>query len=178
MSRGELLTRLAMWVTLGGYGVGAAMYWAARGRRQWDARARLAWTIGCVALLIHVAFAIHFYHHWQHASIVRETARQTAEVFGIYWGGGVYFNYALAIGWVADVVWWWRGLDVYRRRSQLVTAAWHGFLIFMFFNATVVFKAGFLRWLGLALCAGLVLLWWRAAKGKHATLKFSKPETH
>ncbi|MFN8004379.1 MAG: hypothetical protein U0X75_25580 [Acidobacteriota bacterium] len=165
MNNGEFLTRLAMWITLCGYAVGAGLFWLARGTRA-DARARLAWTVGCVALLVHVGFAIHFYHDWQHDSIVRETARQTAEVFGTYWGGGVYFNYALLLGWLADVLWWWRGLDVYRRRPYWVTAFWHGFLLFMFFNATVVFKTGVLRYLGVALCAVLAWLWWRAVSGK------------
>jgi hypothetical protein len=177
MSKGEFLTRLAMWITLAGYGVGAALYWTARGRRQWEARARWGWTVGCMALLVHVAFALHFYQAWQHDSVWRETARQTAEVVGLYWGGGVFFNYALMLGWVADTLWWWRGLDVYRQRSRVVTGVWHGFLLFMFFNATVVFKTGWLRWLGLFLCAGLVLLWWRNATGKRASLNFSKAGT-
>jgi len=37
-----------------------------------------------------------------------------------------------------------------------------------------VFKTG---WLGLFLCAGLVLLWWRNATGKGASLNFSKTGT-
>jgi hypothetical protein len=45
-----------------------------------------------------------------------------------------------------------------------VTAAWHVFMIFMFFNATVVFENGLLRWLGLFLCAGLSILWWFCGK--------------
>jgi hypothetical protein len=164
MNRGELLTRLPVWLSLGGYCVGAAVYMLSRGSRKWDAEARLAWTIGCLTRLVHVAFAFHFYYDWRHDLSVRETARQTADVVGWNWGGGLYINYAFIAAWVADVFWWWRGLDRYRRRSWPVTAAWHVFMIFMFFNATVVFENGLLRWLGLFLCAGLSILWWVCGK--------------
>jgi hypothetical protein len=179
MNSGELLTRLTIWLTLLVYGLGATLFWATPGRQQLDRHARRLWTLGCFTMLAHVGLAIHFYHGWQHASIVRETARQTADVVGVYWGGGVYFNYLLLLGWVADTLWWWtRGLDAYRRRSPGLTALWHGFLLFMFFNATVVFKTGVMRWLGLALCVCLAVFWWRAAIGRHVASYFSNPEPH
>jgi hypothetical protein len=164
MNRAELLTRLPVWLALAGYGLGAAIYMVSRGRQEWDARARLAWTVGCLAMLVHVACAFHFYHDWRHDSALRETARQTSEVFAWNWGGGLYINYAFVAAWVADVFWWWRRLDRYRRRAWPITAAWHGIMICMFFNATVVFGAGLLRWLGLFLCGGLGVLWWVSGK--------------
>lgn len=159
MSRGELLTRITIWLTLAGYVIGASVYLLSRGRRRWDEVARMAWTAGCASLLVHVACAFHYYHDWSQAAAYRETARQTAEVTGMNWGGGLFINYALMIGWVVDAVWWWRGLDVYRNRPRWLVAAWQGFLIFIIFNATVVFKTGALRWIGLGLCLGLVFLW-------------------
>jgi hypothetical protein len=45
-------------------------------------------------------------------------------------------------------------------------AAWHGFLIFIIFNATVVFKNGFTRWAGLGVCFGLCLVGWLAARDR------------
>ena len=35
----------------------------------------------------------------------KNSARQTAEVFGLDWGGGLYVNYAFTAAWVADVAW-------------------------------------------------------------------------
>jgi hypothetical protein len=67
-------------------------------------------------------------------------------------------------------------LTAYRLRPSWLTALWHGFLLFIFFNATVVFKTGLLRWLGLALCASLALFWWRAATGRHVARSFFSPE--
>jgi len=159
MSKGELLTRITIWLTLTGYAIGASVYLLSRGRRRWDELARMAWTVGCASLLVHVACAFHYYHDWSQAAAYRETARQTAEVTGMDWGGGLFINYALMIGWVVDAAWWWRGLDVYRNRPRWLGAAWQGFLIFIIFNATVVFKTGPLRWIGLGLCLWLVFLW-------------------
>jgi hypothetical protein len=159
MSEGELLTRITVWLALAGYAIGASVYLLSRGRRSWDAVARMAWTMGLISLLAHVGAAYHFYHNWSQAAAYRETARQTAEVTGLDWGGGLFINYALIIGWVIDVAWWFRGLDSYRNRPRLLAAAWQGFLIFMIFNATVIFENGPLRWIGLCLYLWLAFLW-------------------
>ena len=159
MRNGELLTRITIWLALTGYAIGASVYLLSRGRRRWDAVARMAWTVGCASLLVHVACAFHYYHDWSQVAAYRETARQTAEVTGLDWGGGLFINYALMIGWVVDAAWWWWGLDAYRNRPRWLVAAWQGFLIFIIFNATVVFKTGPLRWIGLGLCLWLVFLW-------------------
>jgi hypothetical protein len=158
MSHGEVLTRVTVWVAVVGYGAGACVFALSRRRPAWDRAARLAWTVGCAALLAHVAFAFHYFHGWSHLAAYRDTARQTAEVFGLDWGGGVYVNYALLAAWVLDVAWWWRGLDAYRRRPRLLVAAWQGFLIFIVFNATVVFGTGAARWLGSGVCLLVVIL--------------------
>jgi hypothetical protein len=163
MSNGEFLTRFSIWVTLGGYFIGATALALSRRKPGLKSFARWAWTIACFSLLVHVAFAYQFYHHWSQDAAYRETARQTAEVTGLNWGGGLYFNYALMALWVADVAWWWRGLETYRRRPMTVTVIWHAFLIFMIFNATVVFGTGVLRIAGLVLCVFLCLLWAYAA---------------
>lgn len=166
MAGGELLTKMTIWVAVAGYAAGSSAFALSRGKGAWDRLARLAWTVACVALLAHVACAFHFYHGWSHASAYLDTARQTKEVFGLNWGGGLYINYALMLGWVLDVAWWWlRGLDSYRRGCLPLVAAWHGFLLFIFFNATVVFKSGPARWAGLCVCLGLCLAWRPAVRG-------------
>jgi hypothetical protein len=164
MSTGEVLTRATIWLAVAGYAAGAVIFALSGKNYKWDAAARLAWTAACIGLLAHVAFAFHFYHAWSHASAYRDTARQTAEVFGLDWGGGLYINYIFLIGWVIDTLWWWRGLEAYRRRPWPLVAAWHAFLLFIFFNGTVVFVTGPMRWLGVCLCVGLCVVWWHAAR--------------
>jgi hypothetical protein len=167
MGVGELLTKITIWTTVAGYAAGTAAFALSRGRVGWGRTARLAWTMACAALLVHVACAFHVYHGWSHESAYLDTARQTYDMFGLDWGGGLYINYALMAGWVLDVAWWWlAGLGSYRRRPWALTAAWHGFLVFIFFNATVVFKSGAARWVGLGVSLGLCVSWWVAARDK------------
>jgi hypothetical protein len=160
MSSGEFLTRSTIWIAILAYTIGSVVFAIARGRSDFDRLARLAWTIGCAALLLHFVSAFNFYHAWSHESAYVETARQTAAVIRVNWGGGLFINYAVLGLWIADVGWWWfAGLDSYRRRPWLLMLLWHSFLIFIIFNATVVFKAGLTRWVGLLVCLVLFLSW-------------------
>ena len=157
MTSGELLTRSTIWISIVAYTIGCVVFATARDADRW---VRLAWTTGCAALVAHFICAFNYYHAWSQQSAYLETARQTAELFRINWGGRLFINYALASLWTIDVAWWWfAGLSSYRRRPWLVTLLWHSFLIFIIFNATVVFKDGPARWIGLLVCLTLILSW-------------------
>ena len=135
MTSGELLTRATIWLALAGYTAGAGGQLLAQGKPHVRALARWAGTLGCLGLLAHVICAFHFYHGWSQAAAYRETARQTAAVTGLNWGGGLWINYLLLAAWTADVIWWWRsGDDAYRRRSRVLTVAWHALLLFIVFK--------------------------------------------
>jgi hypothetical protein len=154
---GELLTRLTIWLAIVAYTGGSVIFAASRGRWRWDSAARAAWTIACASLIVHSICAFQFYHSWSHEAAYRETARQTEAVTGLNWGGGLFINYLVLIVWLVDLGWWWlRGLNSYRERPWQLIAAWHGFLLFIIFNSTVVFKDGPVRWVGLVM--SLVLL--------------------
>jgi hypothetical protein len=160
MISGEFLTRSTVWMSILAYTIGCVVFATALRQPDLDRWARLAWTIACAALVAHFICAFQFYHAWSHDSAYLETARQTAAVFRINWGGGLFINYAVVMLWTADVAWWWfAGVSSYRRRPWLLTLLWHGFLIFIILNATVVFKDGLTRWLGLLVCLTLVLSW-------------------
>lgn len=164
MTRGEFLTRVSIWLALFAYTVGAGML---LGRP--DARrlvyARWVWTCGCVLFLAHVACAFSYYHDWSHAAAYHETARQTGDLTGWHWGGGLYWNYLFAAAWLADVLWWWLAPESFARRSPRLSAIWHGFFFFMVFNGTVVFGHGPVRGLGAVICSGLAGLWWWRRRG-------------
>jgi hypothetical protein len=160
MSSGEFLTRSTIWISIVSYTIGCVMFAIARNQPDTARWVRLAWTIGCAVLVLHLICAFNFYHGWSHASAYLETARQTDAVVGINWGGGIFINYAVASLWIADVAWWWfAGVSAYRRRPWMLTLSWHSFLIFIIFNATVVFKDGFTRWIGLLVSLTLCLSW-------------------
>ncbi|MCA9071597.1 MAG: hypothetical protein KDA84_21875, partial [Planctomycetaceae bacterium] len=132
--------------------------WATR----WN---RVIWTIGCAVLWLHIAAAFHFVHQWSHESAVRQTAEQTGDLTGWYWGGGVYINYALALFWLGDVIAWWRkGLD-YPQRSPKRFWITHAIFGFLVFNATVVFGPVYWKAIGL-LCLG-----WLSGLGISRTIK-------
>jgi hypothetical protein len=160
MASGEFLTRGTIWISIFAYTLGCISFAVLRNKPYVDSITRIAWTVAVAALIAHYVFAFQFYHAWSHHSAYIETARQTAEVFKMNWGGGLFMNYALLVLWMIDVGWWWfRGLNSYRRRPWLLLLLWHSFLIFIIFNATVVFKDGLQRWVGMLICLSLGVSW-------------------
>jgi hypothetical protein len=163
---GEFLTRSTIWITIVAYTAGSVMFALRRGSRS-DSAVRLAWTIACVSLAAHFIAAFQFYHGWSHYAAYRDTARQTQEMIGVSWGGGLFINYGLLALWITDVgAWWFRGLDSYRRRSRTLIIAWHAFLIFIILNATVVFGHGAARGIGVVVCLILAGAWLRFVVSK------------
>lgn len=159
MQAGLLLTYGTIYLALCLYVAALALRLCACGRHAWLQASRLAWTIGFIAYAGHVLAAFAFVHHLSHDAAYRATAQRTAEVTGWDWGGGLYANYLFTLVWFADVVWWWRGLEVYQRRPKVVASLIQGFLAFIAFNATVVFGHGAVQVAG-GLCSGLLFVLW------------------
>jgi hypothetical protein len=155
MDQGELLTRWTVRIAIAFYVISLVS------RGSWPKGSRLAWTGGCAFYLLHVVCAFEYYHHWSQAAAYAATAKQTAEVVGIDWGGGLYVNYAFTLVWLADVGWWWVDAERYCNRPRWIEWLVQGFLGFIVFNATVVFASGFSRWLGIAACGLLALVFVR-----------------
>ena len=109
----------------------------------------VAWLI----YLLHVALAFHHVHHWSHIEAM-EHVRQASG-----FGEGLYASYLFTLLWTIDVAWWWRSPESYARRSIWLSAGLHGFMLFMIFNATVVFETGAIRWAGVALIEVLLRQW-------------------
>jgi predicted neutral ceramidase superfamily lipid hydrolase len=165
----ELLTRGTIWLAIVAYAIGIGVFAFSRNRPQGLYATRAAWTAACISLIAHFISAFHFYHDWSHESAYSDTARQTEAVVSLNWGGGLFINYALLIAWIVDVGWWWlSGINSYQKRSRLLVMIWHAFLVFIIFNATVVFKTGMVRWIGLVISLFLVISWISIAKQKWA----------
>ena len=86
MEIGTLLIRVTIWAALAGYAGGALLQLLGKGR---DGAARGWWTAGCAAYLAHVVAAFHFFYGWSHGTGIAETERQTLEMTGMRWGGGL-----------------------------------------------------------------------------------------
>ena len=162
MRTGEFLTRGTAWLALTLY-VACEIGTAVRRARGLAGADRDRWqsTIGCAVFLAHVACAFNFYHDWSHAAAYTDTARQTAELIGWSWGGGLYINYVFGLVWVSEVIWSWTHSSGYLQRSSLLTWAVRGFFMFMIFNGAFVFAHGAVRWFGLILSLALAACWFR-----------------
>lgn len=79
MEPGEFLTRWTVRLAMALYVISLALWITAGKRSAWFRRARLAWTIGWAAFVIHVICAFAFFHHWSHTAAYEETARRTEE---------------------------------------------------------------------------------------------------
>jgi hypothetical protein len=158
----EWLTRGTVWLALSFY-VAAEM---AVAFKRGAARSLARWlsALGVAAFLLHVICAFYFYHQWSHAVAYADTARQTAEFSGWNWGGGLYVNYLFTLVWLGELVWWWASPTTFVRRPRWIGRGVRAFFMFMIFNGAVVFVQSPLRWYGLALCALLLISWWRLWK--------------
>jgi hypothetical protein len=101
-------------------------------------------------MLVHTALAFQVHHQWSHAVAEADTGRQTQVLTGIDWGGGIWLNYLLVTVWIADALWNLAAPGSYTRRPRWIAYALHGFLVFMWFNATVVFGSWPMRIVGVA----------------------------
>jgi hypothetical protein len=144
----------------------SVMAWAAanclRAARRVPA-ARIVWTCGCAALMIHVLLAFHLVHGWDHDAAYRAVAFQTYERTGLDWGGGIYVNHAFGAFWLADAAYWWLAPRRYQSRPRWLDGTVQFLFLFMFVNATIVFGTSGAGTPGAALCAVGALGWLQRA---------------
>jgi hypothetical protein len=119
--------------------------------------ARALWTSGAALTLLHVAAVFHFIHDWSQTAALAHTARQTAALTGLDWGGGLYVNYGFVTLWAGDAAWWWRDRQAYENRSPKTRQALLAVFLFMFINGGIVFARGPARAIG---CAAVGAVLW------------------
>lgn len=165
MSAGELALHGTVWLALTAWATTEVMGQGPQGKRASILDWRWLWSLGAFALTVHFALAMQLRHGWSHAAAVADTARQTEAKFGLNWGGGVWFNYAMVALWLVDAVWAWVSPA---RRADVRAWQWsvRGYFLFMWFNGAVVFPTGPVRWFGLIACGAVVWSWWRRYKNR------------
>lgn len=141
-------------------------------------RLRTVWSLGCCFFVTHVCAAFHFVHHWSHQHAFDDTARQTDELLGWAFGGGIFFSYVFLLLWVADVAWWWLREESYLRRPLWLNAAIHVYLFFIAFNGAVIFEGGVTRIGGIFATVGLAALAvWRATATRRDPAKLAATDS-
>lgn len=145
-----------IWIALALFAAGEAVK---RARGVSSRPAWRLWAAGAVACAIHVVIAFAIRYGWSHDAAIRETARQTAAVYGLDWGGGVYVNYLFVAVWAIEA-WWWRTDPArYAARPRALTWTLRAFYVVIVLNAAVIFARPPARWPGLALTAVLAWTW-------------------
>ncbi len=87
------------------------------------------------------------------------TAKQTFQITGITTGIGLYFNYFFALTWLSDLLWLKLANQSYKKRPQWIYYGIHGFMAFMWFNATVIFGSLIAQLIGIFAFLSVVSLW-------------------
>lgn len=123
-----------------------------RGTR-WDHNARAVFAAGLGLALVHTLIAFGAVYGWRHDAAVDATTQQTARVFGVPFGGGVFVNYAFFAAWLAEAVMWPK---VERCRWRWALRA---FYLVIIVNGAIVFAAGWRQILGAALTVALLATW-------------------
>ena len=153
----QWLTIVMIWLAFLCYSIVVAQMLA----KQWTGRIGWVWVGGVLFFWLHVVLAFLAYYEGSLAVAYEATRRQTAETIGWNSGAGLYVNFLFGVVWTWDAtVLGWCGFAAYRARSRAAQLSVHGFLALMFFNGTVVFGDGPVRWLGLgvtAILTGMVL---------------------
>ena len=158
MELGALLTRLLIWLALLAYTaaeMGRTGLWAAHR----PGAPRMVWSVGCALYVGHVVAAFTHYHRWSHDTAYDHVARQTADVVGLDWGGGIWVNYAFTALWLSETAWWWVAPAGYQQRGGAVDQTVRGVFLFMIVNGAVVFVDNPMRWLGVSIVVTLALTW-------------------
>ncbi len=114
--------------------------------------------------IVHAVAVFHYIHHWSQDEALAHTARQTAALTGLHWGGGLYVNYAFISLWAGDAALWWRDRASYEGRSAVSRDILLAIFVFMFVNGGIVFAHGPARAIGL-ISVGIVI-WARFGKSE------------
>jgi hypothetical protein len=155
---GEMLTRNTVRLSLVWYAAALCLMmrlapadW--RAVTTFGQAARWCWTWSIVCFWIHLAVAFHYYHGWSHEHAFEHT-RQASGI-----GEGIYVSYLFTWLWTGDMLWWWARPESYATRTVWIDRTLHAFMLFIVFNGMVVYESGLIRWVGLAMFAGLATVW-------------------
>ncbi len=115
--------------------------------------ARAAWIAGIAVFLVHIGLAFHAAHSWSHARAFAHVEASSG------FGPGIFVSYAFTLIWSIDGIAWLMAPARYATRPRRVALGLHGFMVFITFNATVVYGRSPLRWVAAGVFALLLGQW-------------------
>lgn len=128
-----------------------------------------AYATGAALCVVHIMLAMGVHHRWSHEAAVRETAAQSAQVYGFSWRGAIYVNYAFILAWIGEVAWWRADPASYAARSAVVTWPVRVFYLVIIVNAAIVFASPTGRIAGALLMTWLLASTWLGLRYGRAT---------
>ncbi len=154
----DVIVRGLIWMALGCFVV-AHLGFRRTGGGALAQRARAVYWSGAALALTHFLAAFHWHYGWSHARAVSATAEQTARVFGVDWGGGVWVNYAFLAAWLADAA--WRSTRGARGIPRVRSGTWalRIFYLIIIANGAVTFVAWPMNLAGVTLVSALIWSW-------------------
>lgn len=128
------------------------------------------WMMATLLHIVHVILAIGYFHDWSHQLATVHTANRTAELTGVNWSGGIWFNHLFMLVCIVESGLWLFTPNVILERSRRMSLMVYGFWSFMIFNAAVVFVPGWYRWINLTGFGVVILLAIRIHQKSHFDL--------
>ena len=133
----------------------AAQYGQRRARTaRWVLPINIAGLVLCVT---HIVIAMATVHGWSQAAAIEATARSTATVYGLRWGGGLFVNYLFVAVWAIDA--WWSHTHADRADARGLRLTLRIFYAIVIVNASVVFARWPMRIVGVCLVIALLVAW-------------------
>jgi hypothetical protein len=148
MSSGELLIVWSIRMAMLLFFVSLTLLVGKSERQRMPVVLKILWTASFVLIVLHVAAAFHFVHHWSHGEAYRATAEETRQMLGFAYGAGIYFNYFFLAVWAMDVFWVWLPSKGDSCATHWLVFAGRCYLLFIAINGLVVFETGWLRAFG------------------------------
>jgi hypothetical protein len=130
-----------------------------RAGSRWPQRVSLAGALLCA---VHILIALGVKYDWNHEAARRQTAVQTAAIYGVNVSAAIYTNYLFLMVWIADVS---RRARWLRSPCNPTLTDWglRAFYLLIISNAAIIFARPPIRPLGVALVLLLVWAWWPRA---------------
>ncbi len=145
-----------------------------RGAKSTNLAISLLWFSGALLALAHSFGALATFHNGSQVVAFESTAKQTEQLLGIRFGAGLYVNYLFVIVWNADAA-----IRLLQPKRYPFSPKWYrygvtGFLVFIAINGSIVFQAGWTRYVGIGCLLFLgALAWAKRNRGFATSLPFN-----